>query len=109
MDVFMVLRETAFIILSIPTLFYGVRTIRGLMRVDVASGRIFLRIKGFMTILRLILCLSLFGLGVGVFLYFWSITGMDVFRIAGGCSAIATLASLLAILYRFSKLLGVEG
>ena len=102
----MLFRETMFLILGLPALVYGVKAILGLRRPKIAAGRIFLRGELFTAFLRSILHFVGLTVAVAVFLYLWWATGIDIFRIVGGCFCIASVGMLLLALYKLNLLLG---
>ena len=103
----MAFREGMFLILGVPTIFYGIKIMLGLKRVDLSSGRIFLRSDRFLLFLKSLLIFTIFCVVAAITLYFWWITELDIMRIIGGLALIGASTLLLLALHQLKTILGV--
>jgi len=107
MDYFMAFRETVYVLLGLPILFYGVRILLKLGNVDVSSSRLFLRGDRFLRFLGDLFFFSLLGLIFAILLYLWWLTNLEVFRISGGLISILALTFLLSAVINLSRIVEV--
>ena len=105
LDIFMLIRETLFMIIVIPLFYLSVDVLFRLKKGRVASSRIFLKGAILFKASRLLAFSSLFGLFGSATLFLWSLTSLEEFRILTGCSLIIFLALLLYFIYLLREIL----
>jgi len=105
LDLFMLIRETAFIIIAVPLFYLSVDSLLRLRKRKLASSRIFLRGKLLLKASRSLVLSTLFGLIGAVALLFWSMNPLEVYRVTAGCSLIVFLTLILYFTYCFRNVL----
>ncbi|OYT44129.1 hypothetical protein B6U84_04745 [Candidatus Bathyarchaeota archaeon ex4484_40] len=105
LDLFMLIRETAFIIIAVPLFYLSVDSLLRLRKRKLASSRIFLRGKLLLKASRSLVLSTPFGLIGAVALLFWSMNPLEVYRVTAGCSLIVFLTLILYFTYCFRNVL----
>lgn len=104
-DLFMLFRETLFIVIAVPLFYFSCSTLLRLRRRRLASSRIFLRGERLLKASKSLLASSIFGVMGAAALLMWSIAPLEVYRVLAGCSLIVFLALLLHFTALFRRIL----
>jgi len=103
----MLVRAVILLVVGVPIIFIGFKILSRLRKVEVASGRIFLRGDEFKEATLYIAVGSLLALGAAVMLLFWLITSVDMLRILAGLHLMTFALLFYYALYRIYKILEV--
>ena len=104
-DLLMLLRETIFLLLAIPTIVFSLKCLMELRTRRIAAPRIFLGEEDVRAAFRNLFFASIFAFPASITLFLWSIFKLELLRLTTAILFIVFLAFILISSYKLKKVL----